>query len=427
MTAGCLLGQLSFSAAEAGGDGGSTSASGPGRVARPRRNAPDLGNTRRRSASGGPADASPPAGRDPVLLQQTAELANAALSLGDGLPAVQQHVASCLGWAAAGYRIFSGDGITEEQLAQPAPEDALAVHADSTAPADGRRLVLVPVQDGARIAAVFGFRLPDGEVCVEDRDLLLQVARQLAALARRDIYRQGMLTRELEMLHQGQLAGMAEIAQSLSHELSQPLAALSAYAGALRRLLVRGDAAGAEIAYLGERLLQQVDRAGGILQATKSFVLQRSGAAGLVDVAVTVRELVQLARRELRAASVDLQLEIADGLPTVRGSEAHLAQIVLSLLANAMNALRPIAADRRRITIRVVQMGREVRIHVGDSGCHPDMNPEPEHGPFYMAYADGARIGLAISRSLAEIHGGRLWAEQEAGETSFVVALPVLH
>lgn len=367
-----------------------------------------------------------------LLLRRTAELANAAAGLADGVRSVQACLAHALGWTVAGYRVFTGAAI-------PAPkgkdEPSLSELSTTVAPSVARgrrrgpyRLIVVRVEDGARLAAVFGFLFRRREPSAEEQALLAQVARQLAALARRDIGRQGMLAREFEILHQGQLAGMAEVAQSLSHELSQPLAALGAYAGALRRLLDTGCADQAAISYLGERLLQQVERAGGILQATKTFVLQQSCPTGSVDVEATIRQLAAFVRRELRAASVDLQLDIAAGLPPARGSEPHLAQIVLSLLANAVGALQPVAAAGRRITIRVVQIQREIHIGVVDRGRHLTVaQPLDGQGSFYAAYADSAQMGLAISRSLAEVQGGRLWREENDGETSFIVALPIIH
>lgn len=367
-----------------------------------------------------------------LLLRRTAELANAAAGLADGVRSVQACLAHAFGWTVAGYRVFNGAAI-------PAPKDrgepslnelSTAVRPSRTRGRRQRpyRLVVVRVEDGTRLAAVFGFLSRRPELSAEEQTLVAQVARQLAALARRDIGRQGMLAREFEILHQGQLAGMAEVAQSLSHELSQPLAALGAYAGALRRLLDAGCADQTAVSYLGERLLQQVERAGGILQATKTFVLQQSCPTGSVDVEATIRQLAAFVRRELRAASVELHLDIAAGLPPARGSEPHLAQIVLSLLANAAGALQPVAAAGRRITIRVVQIQREIHICVVDRGRHLTVDrPLEGQSSFYAAYADSAQMGLAISRSLAEVQGGRLWREMNDGETSFIVALPIIH
>lgn len=360
-----------------------------------------------------------------LVLRRTAELANAAFSLEDGVQSVQNYLAHSFGWASLGYRICARDEKLDSRAqigvrARPALASARAAKVRRVRP------VVVRVEDGSRLLAMMAFR-PRQEASADQQALLAQVARQLMALARRDVHRQGIFAREFEILHQGQLAGMAEVAQGLSHELSQPLAALTAYAGALRRLLDSGRADSAEIAYLGERLLQQVDRAGGILQATKSFILRRTCATGSVDIEAIVRQLVAVARRELSAASIDLRLDVATGLPPVRGSESHLAQIVLSLLAYAVSALQPVSAEQRQVIVRLMHFEREVRIGITAGIRNTTSEIEDGQEPFYTAYADSARIGLAISRSLAEIQGGRLWKEEIDGQTSVVVALPVIH
>jgi C4-dicarboxylate-specific signal transduction histidine kinase len=366
------------------------------------------------------------------LLWRTAELANAAASLREGVLEVQNYLAAALGWTAVGCRIFGSSEQKADLLADqglPYLEIMEALSAEDCR--SGRNAiagpVIVQVEDGARLAALLAFWPGPVEATAEQLGLLAKVARQLAMLAQRDVCRQGVLAREFDILRQGQLAGMTEAAQSLSHELSQPLAALAAYAGALRRCLDGSLNSSAEIIYLGERLLQQVERAGDILQATKSFILQRTCATGSVDVETTVRQLLKSLYRPLRAASVELLLDIAPGLPPARGSESHVAQIILSLLANAVAALQPVAVAHRQILIRVARAEREVRISVVDAGHHAAGDTLEGQRPFYTAYSDSAQVGLAISRSLAEIQGGRLWKEEQDGETTFVVALPIIH
>lgn len=382
------------------------------------------------AVAGSPAETAM-SGAELRLLCRTAELANAALSLSEGVAAIHELLAAELGWFSHGWRVIGGFQPWSETSQGPETSlkhwQLLNGAGSKKAWSENSRPVLLQVADQDRLLAVLAFRAERHEVSGEQKQLLAQVGQQLLVLARRDASRQGILAREFEILRQGQLAGMAELAQGLSHELSQPLTALAAYSGALQRKLAKGRNDHQDIAYLGDRLLQQVERAGAILQAAKSFILQRTCATGSVDVEATVRQLKRLVQPTLQAASVELLFEIANGLPPARGSEAHLVQIVLGLLANAMSALQPIAPSQRRIRIEVVRIEREVRISVIDSGQHACTQLAEEQLPFFAAYSDSSRISLAISRSLAEIQGGRLWREERAGETAFSVALPLLH
>lgn len=375
----------------------------------------------------------PPRGKKELrLLHHTAELANAALCLSEGVTAIHSFLAQEFGWTKAGWRVLGEHVVQRDDLVDAGSSiehwRLLNGDTDPHAWAADAQAVLLRVEDGDRTLALLAFWVPQREIGRNLESLLGQVVRQLQALAKRDVFRHGVLSREFEILRQGQLAGMAELAQGLSHELSQPLTALAAYAGALQRKLVLKQHDNQDIAYLGERLLQQVERAGAILQAAKSFILQHTAATGTVDVEATVKQLKKLVQPSLQAASVELVFEVAKGLPPARGSEAHVVQIMLGLLANSMVALQLIAACQRRITIQVSRVEREVQISVIDSGQHAGDALAEDLLPFFTAYSDSSRISLSISRSLAEIQGGRLWRESNSeGETVYRVALPLMH
>lgn len=351
------------------------------------------------------------------ILRRTAELANAASGFSDGIHAVQGYLTNVFRWEGYGYWLFPD--VLPEAEAGMAPSAA-----DPGAGASVRPMVVLRIEDKERLLASLAFRPRSGTVTLEQRAILAEVADQLSALAQRDGSRQSALQHAMDLLHQGQLAGMAEVAQGLSHELSQPLAALAAYAGALHRRLSNEKAGDTEIVYLGERLLEQVERAGGILQSAKNFLLQHSCATSAVDVGASLQHLIGYAHQSLRLAAVKLEVDIEPELPPVRGSEAQLAQIVLSLLANALGVS---AAAGGGIVIRAVRVEAEVWISVGN-GCAQPAGSGLDAGfsPFY-AVADRGKRGLGICRSLADVLGGRLWSRHLDNETILTVALPVAH
>jgi C4-dicarboxylate-specific signal transduction histidine kinase len=351
------------------------------------------------------------------VLRRTAELANGAAGFSDGICAVQAYLASVFQWEVRGYRLFV-DAMQEAEGNMAFLASAL--DADVSA----GPLVLLRIEAGERLLALIAFCPGSDAVSWEQRAILAEVADQLATLAQRGGFRQSTLRHAIDLLHQGQLSGMAEVAQGLSHELSQPLAAVAAYAGAMRRRLSNERAGDADISYLGERLLEQVERAGGILQSAKDFLLQHSCATNAVDVGKSLQHLVDYAQQSLRMAAVKLEVDIAPELPLARGSEAQLAQIVLCLLANAIGVS---TAAGGGIAIRAAQVDSEVWISVSN-GCAQPLSAGLEAGfsPFY-AVADSGKRGLAICRSLVEAQGGKLWSRHLDDETILTVALPAAH
>lgn len=332
----------------------------------------------------------------PQILRRTAELANAAAGFGDGIHAVQAYLANVFQWDVRGYRLFA-DALPEAEASM-----AFLATAQDTEPS-ARPVVLLRIEEKERLLALIAFCPRSGVVSWQQRVILAEVADQLATLAQRDGSGRSTLDHAIDLLYQGQLAGMAEVAQGLSHELSQPLAALAAYAGAMHRRLSHERAGDADISYLGERLLEQVERAGGILQSAKDFLLQHSCATSAVDVGKNLQHLIDYAQQSLRMAAVRLEVDIEPGLPLVRGSEAQLAQIVLCLLAHAIGVS---TAAGGGIAIHAAQIESEVWISVSNDCAQPvDSGLGAGFSPFY-AVADRGKRGLAICRSLAEVQGG---------------------
>lgn len=351
------------------------------------------------------------------ILRRTAELANAAVDFSEGIGSVQSYLADVFSWEVIGYRLFVG-------LLPEAEVNVSIYPAEWEAGVSAQPVVLLRIEEEDRLLALLAFCPCSGVVSWEQRAILAEAADQLAVLAQRDGCRQNTLLQAVDLLHQGQLAGMAETAQGLSHELSQPLAALAAYAGAMHRRLSKADVGSIEINYLSERLLEQVERAGEVLQSTKDFLLQHSCATSTTEIGTKLQYLVGLVQQSLRMSAVKLEMDVGSGLPLVRSSEAQLLQIILGLLANAMS-VSPVTG--KRIVIRAEQVEREVWISVSsDCARSADSGQNNEFGPFY-AYADSGQRGLAICRLLAEIQGGRLWSEHSENETVFTVALPVVH
>src|SRR5690625_675570 len=346
------------------------------------------------------------------VLQRTAELVNSAMTFSEGLPAVQAYLAQVFQWDALGYRLHTD-----------ADNSMLMPKGDKEDKKSSRSFVLLQIGEGKRLLAILAFDSQAAEVTRSQRLILAEAADQLLVLAKRDSQQQDYFRHAMDCLHEGQLAGMAEIAQSLSHELSQPLAAMAAYSGAMQRRSKSSVTGENALLYLTDRLQEQVDRAGGILQSAKNLMLQQACSAGAVDVAKNLPNLIRYVQQSWEHDAVKLDVDIAADLPQVRGSESQVVQIILGLLKNAF---RKAVISSGHVSVAVLQIGAEIRISVSYDGLPLEtIGFDVNLGPLY-AYTDSELRGLAISRSLTELLGGRFWSRQSGDVTTWTVALPTV-
>ena len=135
-----------------------------------------------------------------------------------------------------------------------------------------------------------------------------------------------------------------------------------------------------------------------------------------------------LARSDAATRKVALEIDVASELPSVMGDPVHLQQVLLNLILNAMDAVEDVPAARRKVTVRAQRHSEgEIEVAVEDSG----LGITPERlgrlfEPFFITKANGMGIGLSISRTIIEAHGGRIWAENDAVVgTTFHFSLPL--
>lgn len=216
---------------------------------------------------------------------------------------------------------------------------------------------------------------------------------------------------EAELAHVSRINVIGEMTSGLAHELRQPLAAIRNYAeGGLRRLqrgALDGDEAGEALSEIAE----QAGRAAKIISRVRGYMQKREPRYAAVDLNQVVRESAGFVRSDARAASVEVTLTLTDALPPVRGDLIELEQLVINLCRNAIEAMNAIAEPRRLELHTAVDDGG-VRVAVSDNGpgLAADMI-DAVWQPFVTTKARGLGLGLAISRSIVEAHGGRIAAE----------------
>jgi C4-dicarboxylate-specific signal transduction histidine kinase len=233
-----------------------------------------------------------------------------------------------------------------------------------------------------------------------------------------------------ESVHQAsRLSTLAEIASTLAHEINQPLMVIATYTDACQRLLRAPQVDHAEIiAVLGKCHAQAV-RASSIIERLREFIRQRRHQPVPWPVAALVSEALDVSRSLLEEAQVGVDSRQVAGDLIVVGDRILLVQILVNLIRNAIDAMRTVAESERRLTIAAASAtdDQEVLISIADCGCGlPTSDSEELFMPFYTTKGEGLGLGLAICRSVAESHGGRLWATGNAEDgATFFLAIPV--
>src|ERR1051325_9383807 len=219
-----------------------------------------------------------------------------------------------------------------------------------------------------------------------------------------------------QLAHMTRISTMGELAASLAHELNQPLTAILANAQAAERLLAANPPDLEEVSAILKDIVKDNNRAGEIIWRMRALVRKENVEAAQVDLPMVVREVALLLHSDAILHDVRLRFDIPNEFSPVRGDRVHLQQVVLNLLLNAFDAMKDVPANEREIHLWVAAEDDEgLRVGVSDCGTGvPGEILERVFEPFYTTKGEGLGMGLTISRSIIELHGGRLWAECNA-------------
>jgi two-component system sensor kinase FixL len=230
-----------------------------------------------------------------------------------------------------------------------------------------------------------------------------------------------------QMMHVSRLATMGEMAAGISHEINQPLAAITTYAQAARRLLAAMEQADPDVMDALEQIAAQALRAGEIIRRLRSLVRNRPTQREPTSINLLIEELGALTRADARLHDVRVRLELLPDLPELRIDPIQIQQVLLNLVRNAVQALEYQESAAREILIStVLDRHGEVEVRVCDtgSGVSEEMQ-EQLFLPFMTTKSDGTGLGLAISRSIIEAHKGTLSYEPNLPRGAcFVIRLP---
>jgi signal transduction histidine kinase len=251
-----------------------------------------------------------------------------------------------------------------------------------------------------------------------------------------DLLRGNTLARELresgERMSQAQaeldrvsrLTAMGEFAAAMAHEILQPLTAIILQAKSCLQALP--DDAPADLRDGLRSVVDAGERAVQVTRRNRELFRYNTVRSAQVDINRLIEETRTLAARRLSDSAVTVSTNLADNLPTVRGDRVELQQVLLNLIANAIDATE--ARTARRVWIRSSDdAGGGVRVEVGDNGVGlAGVDTRRMFSLSYTTKPSGTGVGLSVSRAIVDAHGGRIWGEQNSeGGATFYVTLPI--
>jgi len=214
------------------------------------------------------------------------------------------------------------------------------------------------------------------------------------------------------LAHLSRISALGEFAASLAHELNQPLAAMLSNAQAAQRFMAANPPDLDEVCDILDDLVNDNQRASAVIQRLRALVRKEHGEFGPVDIFRVVDDVVQLVHADSVSRSVHVIVDSPGQDTFVQGDQIQLQQVVLNLLLNAFDAVASLTANERRVSIGVTANGKAWEVWVSDQGCGLAGEILTEvFEPFFSTKRTGTGLGLSISRSIVEVHGGRLWAE----------------
>jgi signal transduction histidine kinase len=232
---------------------------------------------------------------------------------------------------------------------------------------------------------------------------------------------------EADLAHINRVSMLGELAASIAHEINQPLSGVVSNASAGLRWLA-GDVPNLEEAREGlRRIVRDGKRAGEVIARIRALTRKDATPREKVELNETIRQVLALVGNEAKKENMTIRTHFADDLSSVSGDRVQLQQVVLNLVMNAMEAMSSVGDRARELGVTTCNLDAEqVQVTVEDSGIGiAPQTQEKIFDSFYTTKPGGMGMGLSISRSILQAHGGRLWASAKDGPgTSFHFTLP---
>ena len=259
----------------------------------------------------------------------------------------------------------------------------------------------------------------------------LEMATHLAGiaierkLAREE--RERLRQAQADLAHINRVTTMGELTASLAHEVNQPIAAAVTDANTCLRWLMRDPHDLEEARQAASRIIKDSTRAAEIISRVRQLFKKGTPQRELVDINEVIQEMVVLLRSEAARYSISVRTELAADLPHVTGDRVQLQQVLMNLMTNGMDAMKDVDGTCELIIRSQQAEDGQLMVSISDTGAGlPPQKADQIFNAFFTTKPQGTGMGLRISRSIVESHGGRLWAADNAPRgASFHLTLPI--
>jgi signal transduction histidine kinase len=232
---------------------------------------------------------------------------------------------------------------------------------------------------------------------------------------------------QADLAHINRVSTMGELTASLAHEIKQPISAAIANAEACLEWLTRDRPEITEAQEAASRIIRDVTRASNIITRIGSLYKKDVPQRKWVNVNELIQEMIDLLHSEAARYSISVHGELADGLPEILADRVGLQQVLMNLMLNGIEAMNETGSPGKLTISSSQSRNDELLVSVADMGIglQPE-NAEQIFGAFFTSKSQGTGMGLTISRSIIESHGGRLWATPNRGPgATFQFVLPI--
>jgi PAS domain S-box-containing protein len=268
-----------------------------------------------------------------------------------------------------------------------------------------------------------------GELTMNGRRVFTGFIHDISERKQAEEQREKLRRAQADLAHINRVSTMGELTASLGHEIKQPISAAMTDAQTCMRWLARERPEVAEAREAASRLIKDVTRANEIIGRIGSLFKKHVPKRELIDVNELIREMIVLMRSEASRYSISIHDELVDGLPKIMADRVGLQQVLMNLMLNGVEAMKDMTAPGTLTVVSRRSEDGQLAVSILDTGVGvPPDQIDQIFSAFITSKPLGTGMGLPISRSIIESHGGRLWATPNSGPgATFQFVLPIEH